>query len=347
MLQGDHGMTTSKALAAQQVSVIGAGNMGSEIALKYASSGYEVRLIDRSLASLERGKNAIERSLNQGVTKGIFSHEESRDIEKRLSYSHDIKYAKSSSLIVEAIFENMEEKRSLFKALEESCHRDTIFASNTSSLLISDLQEGLKKPQRLLGLHYFFPPAKNRLVELIAGNFSDESLLSQARSMQEKIGKVVIRSKDSPGFIVNRFFVPWLNEGMRIVYENQANMATVDHACRSFFGISMGPFELMNATGPAITFHACSSLANYLGDFYAPCPLIGGPLETQTNWVIEQDIDETKCAAIIERIVAVVGSICKRMVHEEDVASTEDTDLGARVGLLWKKGPFELMQSSK
>lgn len=340
-------MTTFKAHGAQRISVIGAGNMGSGIALKYASAGYEVRLIDRSLASLERGKNAIERSLDQAITRGIFSREEGLDIEKRMIFSHDIALAKGARLVIEAIFEDFAEKHSLFRELEENCNKDTLFASNTSSLLISDLQEGLKKPERLIGLHYFFPPAKNRLVELIPGKKSDDSLVNEAQAIQEKINKVVIRSKDSPGFIVNRFFVPWLNEAMRIVYEGQANMKTVDHACRNFFGISMGPFELMNATGPAITFHACNSLARYLGDFYAPCPMILGPLETQANWVIDQDVDETKCIAIIERILRVVNSICKRMVYEEAVSSSDETDLGARVGLLWKKGPFELMQNSQ
>lgn len=257
--------------------------------------------------------------------------------------STELKNAQSASLVIEAIFEDKTEKKSLFSLLEQHCHEETILASNTSGLLISDLQDGLLRPERVLGLHYFFPPQKNRLVELVAGAQTSLPHLKRAQMIQDKIGKVCIHSKDSPGFIVNRFFVPWLNEAMRIVYEGQASMKTVDHACRNFFSIGMGPFELMNATGVPITYHACRSLAFYLGEFYEPCPLILEPMEQKQNWVIRDELDERSTSAVIERMLSVVTTICKRLVFDENVASTHDTDVGARVGLLWKKGPFELL----
>lgn len=343
-LRGDIHMSSQKNTKEEFVSVIGAGNMGTGIALKYASSGFLVSLIDQSVASLEKSKIFIEKSLNQGVTRGIFTKDMGEDIKKRLKLSTDFTLTKSSRLIVEAIFEDLNKKRNLFKILEDNCE-DAILASNTSSLLISDLQKGLKKPERLLGLHYFFPPAKNKLVELIAGASSNKDCLLEARQIQEQIGKTVIFSKDSPGFIVNRFFVPWLNEAMRIVQDGEANMVSVDHACRAFFNIGMGPFELMNTTGPAITYHACRSLAQHLGDFYAPCPLINHVLENNTLFKPDGEIDENKSDQIIKRIMTIVSEICQRMVYEEKVTTSEDTDLGARVGLSWKKGPFEIMRS--
>lgn len=336
-------MKYSRSMDDNTVSVVGAGNMGSGIAQKYATHGYIVNVIDKDEKALRRSQGLIRSTLEQAVARRVFSEQQANDTLARLRFSQALEECAASILVIEAIFEDLGLKQNLFTKLEDICPRSTLFATNTSSLLVSDIGQHLKYPDRMLGLHYFYPPAKNKLVEMIATPATDDGVMSRAKSIQESINKVVIVSKDSPGFIVNRFFVPWLNEAMHMVNEGLFSIATVEHAVKSFFNIGMGPFELMNVTGLPITFHACESLARYLGPFYAPCPLIKRQMESGVGFDLSGENDESKLEKIGLRMLFVVGAISDQLVNSEGVASKGDTDLGARVGLLWKKGPFELL----
>lgn len=329
------------------VAVIGAGTMGSGIAHKYAIEGFSVIVIDKEESALIRSKSGIEKSLNLGVEKGTLSKDAALATLERLSWSSDLGQANIAHCIIEAIFEDLILKKKLFSELENICSKETIFATNTSSFLVADLQADLIYKERFLGLHYFFPPARNRLVEVIATNNTHPEVLAHAKALQESIHKVAINSKDSPGFIVNRFFVPWLNESMRIMSEGVANIATVEQAAKDTFKIGMGPFTLMNVTGLPITFHAANSLASYLGPFYAPCPIITAQMETKQPWQIAGSVDHNQLANIGLRLLAVVTAVANRMVHDEQVCSEQDADMAARVGLAWEKGPFELFSVHK
>jgi enoyl-CoA hydratase / 3-hydroxyacyl-CoA dehydrogenase len=329
------------------IAVIGAGVMGSGIAQKYATSGFPVTIIDKDQAALAKSQLGISATLTQGVERGIFKADEAQAIYEGIKFSNDLAAVKTADLVVEAIFENRAAKISLFRQLEEVCSTKAMLATNTSSLKVVDLQAELKHKARFLGLHYFYHPAKNRLVELIGTHQTDSSVLAQAKAIQESINKVVIESKDSPGFIVNRFFVPWLNEAMRIVDESVANIATVESAAKQVFKIGMGPFTLMNVTGLPITLHASTALADYMGPFYAPCPLIISQLESGKPWDLAGVVDEEYIIPIAMRLMAVVTSISSQMVFDEQVCTVESADMGARVGLLWEKGPFELFALHK
>ena len=336
-------MKYSRSMDDNMVSVVGAGNMGSGIAQKYATHGYIVNVVDKDEKSLNKSQSLIRSTLEQAIARKLFSEQQASDTLARLRFSSELEECASSGLVIEAIFEDLDLKQNLFTKLEDICPRNTIFATNTSSLLVKDIGQHLKYPDRMLGLHYFYPPAKNKLVEVIATPATDDGVMSRAKAIQESINKVVIVSKDSPGFIVNRFFVPWLNEAMHIVNEGLISIATVEHAVKSFFDIGMGPFELMNVTGLPITFYACESLARCLGPFYAPCPLIKRQMESGMGFDLSGEIDGSKVEEIGLRMLSVVGAISHQLVNSEGVASKGDTDLGARVGLLWKKGPFELL----
>jgi enoyl-CoA hydratase/3-hydroxyacyl-CoA dehydrogenase len=195
----------------------------------------------------------------------------------------------------------------------------------------------------VVGLHYFYHPAKNRLVEVIAGKQTSKPAFAAAWKIQEACGKTPVDSKDAPGFIVNRFFVPWLNEAMRLVQEGTADIATVEAAAKESFGVSMGPFELMNVTGVPITLHAATTLGKELGAFYAPCDLIRPVVEAKKNWDLAGTPNRKAFDVVNERLWGVVWQIAVRLVFDEQVCTLEDCDLSARTGLRWPKGPFEVM----
>lgn len=335
-------MTIQQNQNASHIAVVGAGNMGSGIAQKYATHGYRVTVVDKFKESLSKSALSIDQSLAQGVKRQIFSEHDASAIKGHINFTTDLLACHKADLVIEAIFEDLELKQKLLSELDQICKISTVLATNTSSLKVGDVQRGLKSPERVLGLHYFFPPSKNRLVEIISSRETNAETVSRAIEWQKSIEKVVIRSNDSPGFIVNRFFVPWLNESMRIVHEGIANIATVDKACQSFFQISMGPFALMNATGLAITYHSCRALAQSLGEFYAPCPMIVEQVEKQAPWDLTGSINEKVFNDIAMRLLTVVSSISYQMVFQDQVGTMSDVDLGAKVGLLWKQGPFEL-----
>ncbi len=338
-------MSDTKNINENLIAIIGAGTMGSGIAQKYASSGFDVVLLDKDENGLSRAQITIQKMLAEGLSRGVFKEDEAKSIFARLRFSSDIKDCANARLIVEAIFEDFHAKRDLFQSLEDVVHRECILATNTSSFSVTELQTSLHYPERFLGLHYFYHPAKNRLVEVIPTNITSSETLSEAVLLQERIKKIIIRSADAPGFIVNRFFVPWLNEAVNILHQQLATIATIEHAAKEFFKIPFGPFELMNMTGIPITFHAANSLADQLGEFYAPCPLIGQQISFGNQWPLDGAIDDSKKTYVAQRLLGVVSAVCCRLAFEEEVASVSDVDLGARVGLLWPAGPFELFNN--
>ncbi len=333
---------TNNTLPSSRIVIVGAGNMGSGIAQKYATHGHLVTVIDKSDENLFKSQQAIEHSLAQAVKRQIASPEDAQATRARLNFSHDLDSCRHADVVIEAIFENLALKRELFSHLDVICPQETLLATNTSSLMVADLQRGLKHPERVLGLHYFFPPAKNRLVEIIRAKQTSDHALSYAERLQKSINKTAIHSQDAPGFIVNRFFVPWLNESLRIVHEGLASIAEVEAAACRFFQIGMGPFALMNATGLPITFHSCQALARSLGDFYAPCPLIIPHIEKHTQWDLSGDVDETNFREISLRLASIVSIVACQIVSDQ-IGSQKDIDCGAQIGLMWKQGPLALL----
>jgi enoyl-CoA hydratase / 3-hydroxyacyl-CoA dehydrogenase len=325
------------------IGVVGAGNMGSGIAQKYATEKFQVILLDLSQEALHKGKQRIEHTLSEGVSRQILSEIQSQEILKSLHFTSNINEIANADLIIEAIFENERLKMELFEKLDFLCHAKTIFATNTSSFYVSQLAKATQRSDRFIGLHYFYHPTKNKLVEVIKGTNTSNGVFQKAWDIQEQIGKIPIESKDTPGFIVNRFFVPWLNEAMRMVHEGVANIATVEAAAKKTFEIDMGPFELMNVTGVPITMHSANTLAQELGNFYAPCELIRSIVSSHAQWDLAGTVEPKKLDLASARLLSVVFSVATQMVRGEKVCTVEDCDLGARVGLRWKKGPFELM----
>lgn len=335
-------MSTHEERPVRSLAVVGAGNMGSGIAQKIATSGFPVILVDLDDAKVQRGLSIIEKTLAEGVARKVFKPEQADAARGRIRGTADFAELADVDIVVEAVFEDLDVKRAVFARLAEVCRPDAIFGTNTSSFAVTDLAEGVLHPERVVGLHYFYHPAKNRLVEVVPGKATDPRVVRRAWAVQEQIGKTPIHSADASGFIVNRYFVPWLNEAVRLLEEGTADIPTIEAAAKKAFGVGMGPFELMNVTGVPIALHSATTLGKAFGPMYAPADRLRAQVESGALWPLEGAPDEAKMIAVADRLLAMTFLVAAQLVDEQ-VGSVEDTDIGARVGLRWPRGPFELM----
>jgi enoyl-CoA hydratase/3-hydroxyacyl-CoA dehydrogenase len=325
-----------------KIAVIGAGNMGSGIAQKIAQEGLNVVIIDLKDEYVERGLGIIRQMLQEGVDRKIFKPGQVDDIFSRITGTSDFNAAADADLVIEAVFEDKQVKADLFKKLDRICSEKTILATNTSSFYVREFARQTARPDRFIGLHYFFHPAKNRLLEVIPHETTSRETLEKSLLAAKLHGKTSIVVKDAPGFAVNRFFVPFLNEAARMLEEDMANIPTIEEAAKRAFKIGMGPFELMNVTGIPIAVHSSTTLGNEIGPFYATATILKAQMEKNENWDLAGDVDESKIPAAIDRFYGVCLGVAAALV-DEGVASIEDTDRGAKIGLRWIMGPFEIM----
>jgi len=326
----------------QKVGVIGAGVMGSGIAQKIAQEGIYVVMVDIREEFVQKGINSIKKTLSEGVKRGIFTNQQIKEILKRIQGTTNINEVTNTDLIIEAVPEDLKIKKDLFQHLNKICKEKTVFASNTSSYSITELAASSNRDDRFLGLHFFYHPAKNRLLEIIPGRKTSQKTISIASNFSRLIGKIAIQVNDAAGFAVNRFFVPWLNESTRFLEEGVTNIPTIDVIAKKIFNIGMGPFELMNVTGIPIAYHSAVGLGNKFGKFYQPSNCLTQQFEKHENWDLKGEIDISKSDVIEERLLGAVF-IVACILLEEKVSSIEDIDRGAKVGLRWGLGPFELM----
>jgi enoyl-CoA hydratase/3-hydroxyacyl-CoA dehydrogenase len=328
--------------AFRTLAVLGAGNMGSGIAQKMATEGFDVVLVDQDDEKVARGVGIIERTLKEAVERRIMRPEKTAAIRERIHGTSRFDDLRDADLVVEAVFEDRDLKRTVFERLEAICRPDAILATNTSSYLVSDIASAVTTPGRVLGLHYFFHPAKNRLVEVIPGPATDRAVFDRAWALQEQLGKIPIESRDASGFVVNRFFVVWLMEAIRMVEEGIASALTVDEVAKRTFGVGMGPFELMNVSGVPIALHASTTIGNAYGSLYGPTALLRRQVESGRLWSLDGTVNAGVDHVVSERLLTGVFKAANDLVAE-GVGSREDVDIGARVGLRWRLGPFELM----
>jgi enoyl-CoA hydratase / 3-hydroxyacyl-CoA dehydrogenase len=328
------------------VGVVGAGTMGSGLAQKFAQEGFEVILADRELKFVDNGLSKIKETLHEGVDRRLFSEDQVQDILGRITGTADLKDLMSCDLIIEAIFENFQAKTELFETLGSFVNPNTIIATNTSSFSVSDLSRSVKNPERFIGLHYFFHPAKNRLVEIIPSGVTSADITKSMYRFSISSGKDPIYTADKNGFAVNRFFVPWLNESVRILSEKVASIAQIDAICQKAFGIGMGPFELMNATGIPVAMHAQKTLESF-GPFYKVSPLLEKQVASNQMWdvtgVQSVEYSDEMYATVSERMLGCIFFVCSQILAEK-VCSATDLNRGAKIGLRWRQGPIDLLK---
>ncbi len=236
------------------VGVVGSGTMGAGIAQVVATAGQNVWVLDSNPIALEKAKQNLKLVLEKLIEKGKISNEVGSAIEGRIHWTGAIADFKDCNLVIEAIVENIEVKRGLFKQLESIVSKDCLLASNTSSLSITGIAGGCLHPERVIGLHFFNPAPLMPLVEIIAGVNTSTELVYKSQQLVESWGKVGVLAKDSPGFIVNRVARPFYGEALRIAEEGIASFATIDWAMRELGKFKMGPFELMDLIGNDINY---------------------------------------------------------------------------------------------
>lgn len=326
----------------RKVGVIGAGNMGSGIAQKFAQEGIQVVMVDMKDEYVARGLDTIRTMLEEAVQRKIVTNRQSEEILSRVQGATDYGAVADADLVIEAVFEDKQVKSDVFRKLDEVCRPETILATNTSSFYVREFGEQTSRPDRFIGLHYFYHPAKNRLLEVIPFEETSEETVEQSLLAAKLHGKTPILVKDAPGFAVNRFFVPFLNEAARLLEEGVADIPTIEEAARRAFKIPMGPFQLMNVTGIPIAVHAATTLGNELGPFYAPCNRLKTQMSRGEQWDLEGPVAEADIPVVIDRLYGVCLGVAAALV-DEGVATKEDTDRGAKIGLRWAMGPFEIM----
>lgn len=328
------------------VGVVGAGTMGSGLAQKFAQEGFEVILADREMKYVDNGVSKIKETLHEGAKRRIFSEDQVQDILGKIKGTSDLTDLRSCGLIIEAIFENFQAKTELFETLNSIANSDTIIATNTSSFSVSDLSKSVNNPERFIGLHYFFHPAKNRLVEIIPGKVTSNEVTKAMYRFSVLSGKDPIYTADKNGFAINRFFVPWLNESVRLLSEGIATIAQIDVICQKVFGIGMGPFELMNATGIPVAMHAQKTLESF-GPFYEVSPLLEKQVASNQTWDVSgvktAEYHDKMYTIVSERMLGSVFFVCSQILAEK-VCSATDLNRGAKIGLRWRQGPIDLLK---
>ena len=261
----------------KKVGVLGCGLMGSGIAQVAASAGMEVVVREVSDELCQRGFTSIEKSLAKFAEKGTISAEQQTEIRGRLRGTTSFEDLADCDLIVEAIIENLDTKRDTFKQLDQLCKPETIFASNTSSLSITEMMTSTsaERQRRFIGLHFFNPVPLMKLVEVVRTVLTDEAVYEQAVEFGRRLGKVPVRADDRSGFIVNRLLVPYLLDAIRALEEGVGSIVDIDNGMKLGCGHPMGPLTLLDFVGLDTTYYISEIMFNEFREkrFAAP-PLL-------------------------------------------------------------------------
>ncbi|HEY0392306.1 MAG TPA: 3-hydroxyacyl-CoA dehydrogenase NAD-binding domain-containing protein [Solirubrobacterales bacterium] len=371
-------------VAIERIGVVGAGTMGAGIAQVAALGGYETRLYDPIPAALESGLEKLSASLTKGAAKGLWSQADADTARDRAGGAHSLADLAECDLVIEAAPEDLELKRELFTALAETCGPETILASNTSSLPITAIAARVPHRERVVGMHFFNPPALMKLVEVVATDDSAAEALDATTEVGKRMGRTPIRAKDSPGFIANRLARPFTLESLRMLADGIADAATIDRVCRVGGGFRMGPFELIDLIGLDVNLSVARSFYAQGGEperwrpskiqeelvaegqlgrksgrgFYdysdPPRPGSAVPSHQRARQGNEAGGEVTLEAAALAEIDPAAPAILPRLIAqiaseaafalEEQIGSAADMDTAMRLGFNWPRGPLELTE---
>lgn len=258
-----------------KICILGAGTMGSGIAQVFAQKGHEVVLRDIKDEYVERGYSLIEKNLSRMVKKEKITEEAKGEILSRIIKTTELQDASDSDLVVEAAVENMKIKKEIFAELDKICDDKTILATNTSSLSITEIAVATRRPDRVIGMHFFNPAPIMKLVEIIKGLSTSDATLSMVKELTEEIGKEGVEVEEAPGFVVNRILVPMINEAVGILADGIASAEDIDNAMKLGANHPIGPLALGDLIGLDVCLFIMEILYNEYGDpKYRPHPLL-------------------------------------------------------------------------
>ncbi len=259
----------------ERVGVVGCGLMGSGIAQVVAQAGCQVAVREVSAELIDKGLKSIEKNLQRLVEKGSLSEAQREQTRVRLRGTTSLDELRDSDLVIEAVIEQLPAKKELFATLDKICPQKTIFASNTSSISITDMATATQRPNRFLGLHFFNPVPVMKLVEVIRTISTDPNIFEEVVAFAERLGKTPVRTSDRTGFIVNRLLVPYMLDAIRALEEGVASIEDIDKSMKLGCGHPMGPLTLLDFVGLDTTYY----IANVMFDEFkerrfAPPPLL-------------------------------------------------------------------------
>ena len=334
--------------------VVGAGAMGCGIAQVLVEAGWEVLLYDTQDASLENGIARVRGVWDKLVEKGKISDAQRSAYNQQLSAAYVLREAAEVSLVIEAIYENLDAKRSVFTTLDDVVREDCILATNTSSLSVSSIAAGVKHPERLIGLHFFNPAPLMPLVEIVPGIATDPAVVEACVAAVAAWGKVGVVAKDSPGFLVNRIARPFYGEALHLFEEQMADMATIDWALTELGGFRMGPFALMDLIGHDVNYVVTETVWKQF--YYDPRfrPSLSQKRLLDAGWLgrksgrgfydyrngaslPEPTRDEALGRAIVDRVVAMLINEAADAVYR-GIGSESDVETAMLKGVNYPKG---------
>ena len=346
-------MQTNKAV--NLIGIVGAGAMGSGIAQIASQAGQDVVLFDLSQEALTSSSSKLQKVMNRLIEKGKVTSDEAIAIQERIVRTTMVASLKDCDLIIEAVVEDLEVKKRVFKSIEEIASKEAIIASNTSSLSITSLASFCAHPERVVGLHFFNPAPLMPLVEIIPALQTNRDLPKQLTDLMRKWGKSPVIAKDTPGFIVNRVARPFYGEALRILDEGIADVSTIDSAMRQS-GFRMGPFQLMDLIGHDVNYSVTESV--FKSFYYDPryMPSITQLKLVEAGWlgrksgrgfynyneeneatVVPGQLDPNIQIEISERIISMLINEAADAVYL-GVASAEDVDTAMLKGVNYPKG---------
>ncbi len=259
----------------KKIGVIGAGTMGHGIALVCAKNGYDVVMRDIEQKFVDNGMAKINKFLGRSVEKGNLSEEEKNKILNKITPTTKLDAVRDCDVVIEAILEDVNLKKNLFKELDAVCSEHTILASNTSTIPVTDLASATKRPEKFIGMHFMNPVPLMKLVEVIKGLRTSDETAAAIKVLAEKLDKIPVEVNDYPGFVSNRVLMPMINEAIYCLMEGVASKEAIDNVMKLGMNHPMGPLELADLIGLDICLHIMEVLYNGFSDpKYRPCPLL-------------------------------------------------------------------------
>ncbi len=258
------------------IAVIGAGTMGNGIAHVFAQNGYKVHLVDISQESLDKGTLTIANNLDRMLLKNVITkNEKIKTLENISTYTSLKEGVNGAGLVIEAATENVELKLSIFKELDVHCHKNTILATNTSSISITQIAAVTQRPDKVIGMHFMNPVPIMKLVEIIRGYNTSDSVTKTVMDISQKLGKIATEVNDYPGFVANRILMPMINEAIETLYNNVAGVSEIDTVMKLGMAHPMGPLQLADFIGLDVCLSILNVMYNgFKNPKYAPCPLL-------------------------------------------------------------------------